>query len=213
MNTDDLIDALAGDIRPVPAGRAAGRLAVCGGAALLAAGVTVWLTLGFRPDLAAVAGDPGFLMRQVYVLSIAGLAALLLLRLGQPGAPVRLPLAGLAVVAGAMLVAVVMEQAGLSGAAHGAAWLGHSWAICMLMVVGVSLVAFPFILFAARRLAPQSPMRAGFVAGLVAGGVAASAYGLYCQETTVSFMASWYTLGILAAGGIGALAGRFLLRW
>ena len=203
MNTDDLIDALAGDIRPVPAGRAAGRLAVCGGAALLAASVTVWLTLGFRPDLAAVAGDPGFLMRQVYVLSIAGLAALLLLRLGQPGAPVRLPLAGLAVVAGAML----------SGAAHGAAWLGHSWAICMLMVAGVSLVAFPFILFAARRLAPQSPMRAGFVAGLMAGGVAASAYGLYCQETTVSFMASWYTLGILAAGGIGALAGRFLLRW
>ncbi|MFT4912185.1 MAG: hypothetical protein ACI9YM_000759 [Brevundimonas sp.] len=213
MNTDKLIESLAGEVRPIPAGRAAGRLGLCAGAALLTAGLVVWLTLGFRPDLAAMAGDPMFLMRQIYVLSIAGLASLLLLRLGQPGAPVRLPLVGLAVVAFGVVLAVLVEQAGLSGPARGAAWLGHSWTTCTIRVVGVSLVAIPFVVFAARRLAPQSPTRAGFVAGLVAGGVAASAYGFYCEEVTASFMASWYTLGILISGAIGALTGRVLLRW
>ena len=89
MNTDDLIEALAGDARRVPAGRAGWRLVCCTGMALAAAVAVVWLTLGFRPDLGAVVDGVSFLMRQAYTLSIAGFGALLLLRLGQPGAPLR----------------------------------------------------------------------------------------------------------------------------
>lgn len=213
MNTDDLIEALAGDVRRVPAGRAAWRVACCSTIGLLAAISVVWLTLGFRPDLSAMTGDVGFLMRQVYALSIAGFAALLLLRLGQPGAPVRLPILGLAATGLMILIAVVLEQSALSGPSHVEAWLGQSWRSCTLRVAGISLAAGPFLFFAARRLAPGRPTLAGFAAGLVAGAVAASAYGLYCPEGTASFMATWYTLGILAAGAIGAVAGRYLLRW
>lgn len=213
MNTDDLIESLAGDVRRIPAGRAGRRLACCAGLGLLAAATVVWLTLGLRPDLAAVIDEPTFLMRQVYTLSVAGFGALLLLRLGQPGAPVRLPLLGLAATLAMILVAVAMEQASLSGASHVEAWLGESWKSCTLRVGAISLAAGPFIFFAARRLAPGRPTLAGFAAGLVAGGVAASAYGLYCQEGAASFMATWYTLGILMAGLIGAAAGRYLLRW
>jgi len=213
MNTDDLIEALACDARRVPAGRAGWRIVCCTGMALSAAVVVVWLTLGFRPDLGAVADDVSFLMRQAYTLSIAGFGALLLLRLGQPGAPLRLPLVGLAVTATVILMAVVVEQSGLSGTGRVDAWLGQSWQSCTPRVAAISLVATPFIFFAARRLAPLRPTMAGFAAGLVAGAAAASAYGLYCPEATVSFLASWYSLGILAAGGIGAGIGRFLLRW
>lgn len=213
MNTDDLIEALAGDARRIPAGRAGRRVACCAGLALIAAAAVVWLTLGLRPDLGAVMDEAGFLMRQAYTLSIAGFGGLLLLRLGQPGAPVRLPLIGLAVTVTMIVIAVVAEQAGLSGQSHVDAWLGQSWRSCTLRVAAISLVATPFIFVAARRLAPRQPALAGFAAGLVAGGVAASAYGLYCPEATVSFMASWYTLGILAAGAFGAVVGRYLLRW
>lgn len=160
-----------------------------------------------------MADDFGFLMRQVYALSIAGFAALLLLRLGQPGAPVRLPILGLAATGLMILIAVVLEQSALSGPAHLQAWLGQSWRSCTLRVGGISLAAGPFLFFAARRLAPGRPTLAGFAAGLVAGAVASSAYGLYCPEGTASFMATWYTLGILLAGLIGAAAGRYLLRW
>lgn len=213
MNTDDLIEALACDARRIPAGRAGRRLAFCTGMALVAAAVLVWLALGLRSDLVAAMDDVSFLIRQAYALSIAGFGGLLLLRLGQPGAPVRLPLIGLAVTMTMILAAVITEQFGLSGPSRMDAWLGHSWRTCTVRVAVISLVAAPFIFIAARRLASHRPTLSGFAAGLVAGGVATSAYGLYCPEATASFMASWYTLGILVAGGFGALVGRSLLRW
>lgn len=173
----------------------------------------VALTIGFRPNLTQMVGDPAFLMRQVYTLSVAGFSALLLLRLGQPGAPLRLPIAGLAVTLLVVFGAVVMEQSALSGPARLDAWLGQSWLSCTLNVSLIGLTATPFLFIAARRLAPAKPGLAGFAAGLVAGAVAASAYGLFCTEEAVSFLASWYTLGILATGAVGAIAGRYLLKW
>ncbi len=50
-------------------------------------------------------------------------------------------------------------------------------------------------------------------AGLLAGGVGASVYALWCRESTAAFVAVWYTLGIVACGGIGALLGPLVLRW
>jgi hypothetical protein len=49
---------------------------------------------------------------------------------------------------------------------------------------------------------------------MMTGAVAATAYGLlHCPEATVAFVATWYTLGVAAAGAIGASIGRFALRW
>ena len=49
---------------------------------------------------------------------------------------------------------------------------------------------------------------------MASGGIAATAYGILpCPESTVAFVATWYTLGVAAAGLIGAVAGRFALRW
>ena len=213
MKTDDLIEALACDARPVPAGGAARRIACCAGMGLAVTITVVALTLGFRPDLTGLYSDPAFLTRQAYTLSVAGFSALLLLRLGQPGAPLRLPLAGLAVTLLVVLGAVILEISALGGAARLQAWLGQSWQSCTLNVGLIGLTATPFLFIAARRLAPAKPGLAGFAAGLVAGAVAASAYGLFCTENAVSFLASWYTLGILTTGAVGAIAGRYLLKW
>lgn len=213
LNTEDLIDRLAAGARPVPEHRPASRAAVCAGLALMATAVVVWMTLGPRPDLASVVDEPAFLLRQVYALSIAGFAGWLMLRLGQPGAPVRGPVIGLGGVALLVIGLVAWEQAGLDGASRLGAFLGQSWTRCSLRVGAISLVATPFIFFAARRLAPARPTWAGFTAGIVAGAVAASAYGLYCAEITAAFVATWYSLGILASGLMGAALGRWILRW
>jgi hypothetical protein len=213
LNTDDLIDRLATETRAIPEHRAAGRAAVSAGLALVASVAVVWVTFGPRPDLVSVIDEPAFLLRQAYTLGIAGFAGWLMLRLGQPGAPVRGPVIGLGGVALLAIGLVAWEQAGLDGSARLGAFLGQSWTRCTLRVGAISLVATPFIFFSARRLAPFRPTLAGFAAGLVAGAVAASAYGLYCAEITATFVATWYSLGILASAGVGAALGRLILRW
>lgn len=213
LKTEDLIDRLAAGARPIPKHRLTQRVALCGGLALVASAAVVWLTLGPRPDLASVVDEPVFLLRQVYALSIAGFAGWLMLRLGQPGAPVRGPVIGLGGVALLVMGLVALEQAGLDSASRIDALLGQSWTQCSLRVAGISVVATPFIFFAARRLAPARPTLAGFAAGIVAGAVAASAYGLYCAEITATFVAIWYSLGILTSGLLGGALGRLFLRW
>jgi hypothetical protein len=47
----------------------------------------------------------------------------------------------------------------------------------------------------------------------LAGGVGATVYGLYCQETAAAFVATWYTLGVAACAAVGALLGPRILRW
>jgi hypothetical protein len=69
------------------------------------------------------------------------------------------------------------------------------------------------LVWSLRRLAPTRLARTGAAAGLLAGGLAAAVYGLYCQESTAPFVATWYTLGVGACAAVGAGLGRWLLRW
>jgi len=62
-------------------------------------------------------------------------------------------------------------------------------------------------------MAPTRPRLAGAAAGLMAGGIGATVYGLYCQETAAAFTAVWYTFGMLIWAAAGALIGGRLLRW
>jgi hypothetical protein len=59
----------------------------------------------------------------------------------------------------------------------------------------------------------MGPTIAGLAAGLTSGGLAATMYALHCPEWAASFVATWYALGILASGALGAVAGRRVLRW
>ncbi|HWU18721.1 MAG TPA: NrsF family protein, partial [Devosia sp.] len=58
-----------------------------------------------------------------------------------------------------------------------------------------------------------SPTLAGFAAGLIAGGFGAWAYSFYCGETSMMFMAIWYSLGIGLTALLGAALGKLVLRW
>jgi hypothetical protein len=169
--------------------------------------------LGFRPDLAVAMHGFAFWMKWIYTLSLGIAAVAMTVRLARPEPvklrlfwPLLLPIAALAVV-GALQMARVAPGAWL------AMWLGQSWTICPVLVLGLSLPIFVGLLWAFRRLAPTQLRSAGAAAGVAAGAWAATLYGLHCPEVSALFVLTWYSLGIGLAAGLGALAGPRVLRW
>ena len=79
-----------------------------------------------------------------------------------------------------------------------------------------TMTALPTLLatfWALRQLAPTRLTLAGAGAGLFAGGVGAFVYCFHCTESTAPFIAIWYTLGVVLTMAVGAVLGRYLLRW
>ncbi|HEX5460631.1 MAG TPA: DUF1109 domain-containing protein [Steroidobacteraceae bacterium] len=212
MRTTDLIELLARDVQATPPGIVNRRLL----AALVAGGLVTLaiVALGLRcQPLLAAAHQPWFWMKAAYsgLLALAG--AVIVRRLSVPGTGVgAAPLA-----AGVVILAMLAIGTGqiLSAAPAGrlALWLGHTWKVCSPLILLLAIPIYACLIAALRRLAPTRPVLTGAAAGLAAGALAATLYGLHCPEQAAAFVASWYTLGIAAATLLGAVAGARLLRW
>lgn len=213
MKTDDLIDSLVADLAPVRRGTVAARIALAaaaGGTVALALVVT-WL--GLRPDLGEAAGGAMFWVKAAYAV-IFGLAGFWASeRLARPAGSGR---GGLMLAAAAVTILLAVGLAGLIATPPGermGLWLGGSWRRCPVNILLLSAPTLVLALLAMRRLAPTRLRLAGAAAGLFAGGVAATAYGLHCVETAPIFVATWYTVGMGLSAAAGALAGPWALRW
>jgi hypothetical protein len=90
---------------------------------------------------------------------------------------------------------------------------GGSWTVCARNILALALPGLAATLLVLRGMAPTRPTLTGFAAGAFAGGVAATVYGLHCGESTMVFVGIWYTLGVLGTGALGAVVGRWALRW
>ncbi|MDB5457208.1 MAG: hypothetical protein JWP92_2793 [Caulobacter sp.] len=213
MRTDELIDALAAELRPVRGGAIQRRFAAVAAAGALAALVILLVWLGVRPDLDAAAGGRMFWMKASYTFALALAGFWASERLARPAGSGRKALIfGLAVLALFGGVAVV-KALGVSPLERLLMLKGQSWSRCTLNILLLSLPMLGLSLWMLRRLAPTRPTAAGFAAGVFSGGVAATIYGLHCAETAMAFVGVWYTLGVLGCGVIGAAIGRWALRW
>jgi hypothetical protein len=213
MRTDDLIAVLGVQAHPMPAYAAVRRLC----AAVLVGGVAafglLFVTLGVRPDIAAASATAPFWVKWVFTLSLAGASIAVVRRLGHPdgrigwtGVLLATPFAILAMMAvGELMLAPASLRQGLV--------LGQTAARCAVSILTLSAPVFAACVWAFRRLAPTRLGLAGAAAGVLAGAVAAAVYAFSCPETSAAFMFTWYTAGIVAAGGLGALLGRALLKW
>lgn len=212
MRTDDLIDALAQDAGPGHAPPR--RLAIVAGLGALAALVLVLCWLHMRHDLMDAMQGGMFWMKALYtgMLGLAGYLAIE--RLSRPGGSGRrgwmlgLVVLGLFALAG---VVQAMMSPDIQMALH--MLRGHSWHVCSFNILVLSLPMLALGLWAVRGMAPTRPTLAGFATGLFAGGVAATVYGLHCAEHTFTFVALWYSLGVLVTSVLGAIIGRWALRW
>lgn len=213
-DTQDLIDSLAADLPPARPGTVPLRIAATaamGGAVALG---LVLVFLGFRPDLREVAaGDMMFWMKAGYAL-VLGLAGFWSAeRLARPAGSGRGGFLLMALALGLVILVASVRMMRMPPEMRMPMWLGQSWDVCPIRILMLSIPTLALALLVMRRLAPTRLTLAGAAAGLFAGGVAATAYGLHCTETGAAFLATWYSLGVALSAGLGALLGPWALRW
>ena len=213
MKTADLISALAADSRAVEPAPVVGLLAAASLLGAIATGLVLTTWLGLRPLGAAIHTGP-FWMKAAYTLALGFAGFLLVSRLARPGSRLgRLPVIALLC---AVFVMVGLSALELSRAPPGAMrplLMGHTATVCSLRILALSVPVYFAAILALRRFAPTRLAVTGAAAGLLAGGLGASVYGLYCAETAATFVVAWYTLGIAASAALGAVIGTRLLRW
>lgn len=211
MKTAALIELLARNAGPAPRAVVARRLAPAMLMGVAASSALALMVIGPLPG--AVFTTPAPWIKLAYALGLGGAAALLTARLSRPvsrlSAPRILAIGVVAAVAllGAVSLALTPASERLS------AVLGQTWVACPWLLMGFSLPALAGLLWAVRGLAPTQPRRAGFACGLLAGCLGALGYSLACPESSASFVAIWYSLGIGMTALVGGGLGPGVLRW
>ncbi len=211
---DEFMDGLARDLRPVRKG-ALGRLLVLAllpGLALSAA--FILLGHGFRPDISTAISLPVFWVKSAYPLFLSIVGVIALMKVARPGGrPVGAAFPALIIYGLVFAIGVIQLNAASSPEEHRRLIMGISYWICPLIILttGAPLIAATFWFL--RRGAPTHPRLAGLIAGMTGGSIGAWVYSWGCIENGLTFVALWYTLGILLCGLVGGLLGRRLLRW
>jgi hypothetical protein len=213
MKTEELIAALAADARPAPRVAPRGRLALASLVATAAAVAIVLIWLGMRPDIHFAMRKAAFWIKAGYTLALAACGFSLTLRMGRPGARPGLALAFAPAIFAGLAVLAAAELLLAPGGVRLNEVMGESWQVCPFLIVAVSAPVFAAAIWVLRGMAPTKLRAAGAAAGLLAGGVGATVYGLHCQEMSAAFVVTWYSLGVGACVAIGALLGPRLLRW
>jgi len=213
MKTEALIDRLGETLRPVPRGAAARILLLGLSAGAAASFVLMVCWLGIRPDLTAAVATFPYWMKFAYTLALACLAFWTLQRLARPGVRAGTQAALEILPPAAIGVLAVLQWNAAPAALHTHLLMGASHTVCPWRIVALALPIFAGLLWSMRRLAPTRPMLAGAAAGLLAGAAGAWIYAFHCDESAAVFVAVWYSFGIALTGLLGAVAGRWLLRW
>lgn len=212
MDTNELIKALAADTRqPGMPIHAAWSAAVA--AAVLVGAVVFMALLGPRPDIAAAAETIRFPFKFVVTVALA-VAALAALRVAaRPEAELALLWSRLTIAPALLAGAVVAELFALPPEAWRASLVGTNGVVCLTFIPLIGAGPLTIFIRALRHGAPSHPGFAGALAGLAAGGIAATLYASHCTDDSPLFVATWYTIAIGILTMAGAIAGRRVVRW
>jgi hypothetical protein len=213
MRTDELLAALARGpiaVRSGAVGRFLG-MALAAGVAIATAAMLAWL--GLRADLPQALATPMFWLKFAYpaVLTAAGFAAVA--RLARPSGRARVAARAASTMGCGMVVAGAIAVLIAPSAVREPLIFGRSALACLIAVTALAVPSLVALFVALRALAPTRPSAAGAAAGLLAGGAAAAVYAWHCDESSLPFLAFWYTLAIAGPVIIGAAFGRRWLHW
>ncbi|MEK1889769.1 MAG: DUF1109 domain-containing protein [Phyllobacterium sp.] len=213
MTTNDLIARLTGELKPVSPTAVIGRVVAGLGLGLFASALLMYLWLGLRPDMAAAAGTMPFWIKFAYTLALACAGVWAVKRIAHPLGSIRI---NVALIAGAIVVISFLAFAQLAVTPperYMAMMKGRTISVCTFNIVMLSLPLLIAAFWVLRGLAPTRLTVAGAAAGLAAGAIASFVYSFHCDESGMPFVAVWYTLGVMVTGLIGAIVGRYVLRW
>ncbi len=213
MKTDELINLLAAGPDVNASTTPVWQNTLLIGGAVLVSTLLMLVLLGLRQDLLAVAAQPVFVLKVVFVAALVLSGKIACKHLSLPGARLAmLPV----LIAIPMLIMFGMALLTLTEAApdqRARLFWGETWRTCAFIIAGLSLPIFAAILKVMRDRAPTRLRLAGAAAGFTAGATAAVVYCLHCPEIAAPFIAFWYVLGIVIPAGVGALIGPRVLRW
>lgn len=212
MKTDDLIRGLQADTGQAATSQRSAWWLAAGIAAIVAAAV-FFATIGPRPDIAEAARTVRFLFKFVFTAALCATAFVALRRLSVPGASTGTAVWALLAAPLLMAVAVALEMATVPEADWATRLVGHNMPICLAFIPLIGIGPLGLFIAALRYGAPTRPGLAGAVAGLAAGGLAATFYAAHCTDDSPLFVATWYTIAIAALALVGALAARRFARW
>lgn len=212
MRTEDLIKALDADARSqsMPLGKAWWLAVVI---AVLIAATVFLMTIGPRPDIMPAMHTMRFMSKFVFTLALAASAFALIRALSMPGAATGRSMRWLLAAPLLVAIAVALELLVVPEAEWGKRLVGSNMMICMSFIPLIGIGPLAVFLGMLRYGAPTRPVLAGAVAGLLAGGLAATFYAAHCFDDSPLFVATWYTIAIAFLTGLGALGGRFFVRW
>lgn len=210
MKTDELIEALASDVQhrrwaPEPV------LLLAVLASVVAAGSIFAAILGPRPDISTAMTSVRFLFKFAVTITVAVSAFALVRRSLYPDS--SMPLAVLLAGPALLGLGVVAELWSLDEAGWGMAAVGKNWYFCLMVIPALGIVPLGLIIAALRRGAPTRPGLAGFCAGILAGGIAATLYAANCTDDSPLFVATWYPIAIGTLALLGAVLGHRFARW
>jgi hypothetical protein len=211
-STDQLVQSLVSDLRPVPRAMLARRLALGATAGAFISVVLLVLMVGTRPDLAQAILSLRFWSKGGYMLATAGISLLVVARLARPGSsPDILWLLPIPLVI--YLPAAILELVRTEPANWMPLLLGYGWQLCTSLILILSIPIYIGLWWAFRSFAPTRIEVAGAVAGLCASAIAGVVYHLRCPTDTAVFTLTWYTLAFAVASIFGHLFARRLLHW
>lgn len=211
MKTDQLVSALVAD-RAASAAPLRRSLAAALGAGAVVTLALFALEFGPRVDLAAAFATWRFDLKIALILLafIAAFGACV-----AQARPVRSAawqrLAGIALAAA--VIALAVELAVAPRQSWGARLVGTNALVCLITIPLFAFGPLVGLLLAMRRAAPRSPAVAGAAAGLLAAAAGGLVYAFHCFDDSPLFVLVWYPLAAIPVVGLGAFAGRRLLRW
>ena len=211
MDTNELISVLAADTRP-PSTLSSVWWAAAGIAIALAAAV-FFAMLGPRADIAAAAETPRFLFKFVFAITLAVSAFGCARALSRPGETWRRAIPNLAAAPALIAMAVIVELFLLPSDTWSAKLVGTNGVVCLTYITLIGIGPLAIFLRTLRHGAPTRPALAGAVAGLLAGGIAATFYAAQCTDDSTLFLATWYTIAIAGLAILGAAGASRFSRW
>jgi hypothetical protein len=211
MKTEKLIDWLVDDLAFTPpiAGK---RLLIWLPVAALVTSIIFLGLVGIRKDLMSQGAMPTLIKVGLGLLMaiVAVRATWTLLR---PEASIAQGVAALMTILLSVSLLLAFDLAMLGSDGFLGRLLGKSIVSCLTVIPLLALVPLCTSVVALRAGATSHPAMTGSLAGLASVGFAIVAYGLYCSEDSISFVAAWYSLAAVLVAAAGSIAGRFWLRW
>lgn len=179
-------------------------------------GVGAQLYLGIRPDLLTQFGNPFFIAETALLFLLALSGALASTHALYPDMLQRRWVLKIPFIVSTLLLMLLVGQGLRDNPSMDMSFLAHenfAGMQCTLCIAAVSLIPSALLFALIRKGATTKPLLTGMIAALTAAAIGGFALRLAEPADSSAHFMIWHYLPTLVFSSLGALLGKFLLRW